>query len=228
MDLTSVDFKPGNNKYDRVLWCFKDRIPPVSMLCCCYNKMDCSDIKFPDTVKDIKRYFIKDSCSSLESVLVPILDEENNTFHSDGPINVDEKHSKEDGIMQEFLMWSGMTSCKLSSVIQPSEDSIDGVLSHFRSGLKLKREEITIIQLEGFISPHIIQEYTNLLKILIDENNIPWGSITVNGFLDSPVSFGDCLHSNLFLHGENDYTLTLFPKNIYWQFVCLGSKDQYS
>lgn len=70
--------------------------------------------------------------------------------------------------------------------------------------------------------------FFTLLRTLVDENIVPWASIQVHGFHDSPVSFGLNSHSSLLHHGENDYTILILPNQDYWQITCLGAKDKYS
>lgn len=49
-------------------------------------------------------------------------------------------------------------------MMQPSENSIESILSQFRSGLCLRSNNISMFQFRGFIAPDFVQLYLNMLK----------------------------------------------------------------
>lgn len=74
----------------------------------------------------------------------------------------------------------------------------------------------------------MIQNFlTFKFRKLVKQGSIPWAAITVWGFADSPVTWGDNLHGFV-QSGENDYTFVIFPDDTYWHFAALGSHDTYS
>jgi hypothetical protein len=60
-----------------------------------------------------------------------------------------------------------------------------------------------------------------------NESIIPWIGVTVWGFEDAPLSWGDNQHHFL-LSGENDYTFVLLPQSDYLLFIALGTYDTFS
>lgn len=52
---------------------------------------------------------------------------------------------------------------------------------------------------------------------------LPWCSITVHGFMDSPVAWQ---HDHGFCsNGDNLYTLLMFENEDYWQYSAIGAYD---
>ena len=54
----------------------------------------------------------------------------------------------------------------------------------------------------------------------------PWCSVTVHGFMDSPVTDNGREHG-FFNNGDNLYTYILFPDGA-WVYTALGGKDVYT
>jgi ribonuclease P/MRP protein subunit RPP40 len=55
------------------------------------------------------------------------------------------------------------------------------------------------------------------------EKNLPWCSVTVHGFMDTPLSwkYDHGFHRN----GDNLYTLLMFRNEDYWMFSGVGGSD---
>lgn len=51
-----------------------------------------------------------------------------------------------------------------------------------------------------------------------------WASVTVHGFTDSPVSWGDGEHGVL-IGGDNFYNLLMFPDQTYRLHLATGAQD---
>jgi len=53
---------------------------------------------------------------------------------------------------------------------------------------------------------------------------LPWISVTVHGFTDSPLSWAQ--HEHGFSdNGDNLYTVVLFPDDHCWLYVATGTRD---
>ena len=53
---------------------------------------------------------------------------------------------------------------------------------------------------------------------------IPWFSLTVHGFSDSPVSWNTREHG-YYTNGDNIYTIVVFRNDIEWLYIALGTND---
>ena len=55
------------------------------------------------------------------------------------------------------------------------------------------------------------------------EKNLPWCSVTVHGFMDTPIAwkYDHGFHRN----GDNLYTLLMFKSEDYWLFSGIGGSD---
>ena len=113
IDIGRKEFAPGDKTYDRVMWCFKDRVPPLELLVVLYRDGNCTKIEFPTSVTDVKCLKSKKNVRSLTAATPELSmdDPSNPTFHSDGNINSLTAPSEQEAVMQEFLQWSGFVSC---------------------------------------------------------------------------------------------------------------------
>ncbi|KAL2743489.1 ribonuclease P protein subunit p40-like [Vespula maculifrons] len=73
-------------------------------------------------------------------------------------------------------------------------------------------DQVKYLQYTGFFSNRRIMQIFNAIReYLLTENNLPWCSFHVQGFLDSPVSW-DLKEHTFFTDGDNSYTILFFPK----------------
>lgn len=85
------------------------------------------------------------------------------------------------------------------------------------------------IRAQGLISPSAVLSVLQKVRETVSSRQLPWASVTVWGFADSPVSWGEHEHSVSMLSGENDYTFLILPDGThYCQLVALGPQDTYS
>ena len=66
--------------------------------------------------------------------------------------------------------------------------------------------------------------HRNYMSSSTHDQSIPWISVTVWGFEDSPVSWRTNEHG-WFLSGDNHCTLILFPNYGYWCMQMLATHD---
>jgi len=127
----------------------------------------------------------------------------------------------------------------LSRATSSPEDQSE-ILSYFRAiGFMHKRlsqpnppenpttESVTIYSWKGLILCSFILECLNELRERLNhpDNTMPWAVLTVWGYEDSPVAWGESEHYVEF-SGENDYTFIVFPGDMYICFVTFASKDE--
>jgi ribonuclease P/MRP protein subunit RPP40 len=61
---------------------------------------------------------------------------------------------------------------------------------------------------------------------VLDKNpKVPWLSLMIWGFSDSPVSWRDHRHG-YFLSGDNNSTVVMFQKEQLWLYRTLGDHDE--
>ena len=69
-----------------------------------------------------------------------------------------------------------------------------------------KASQVHYLQFTGFFSTKRIKHMKTLLVSFFKEKSLPWFSMDVQGFLDSPVSWGMQEH-NHYIDGDNSYTI---------------------
>ena len=62
------------------------------------------------------------------------------------------------------------------------------------------------------------------LRNVVKRESLPWATVTVWGFADSPVGWNLREHG-YHLHGDNNYTFVVFPDDTYWLLTTLGTHD---
>lgn len=118
IDLTKEDFIPGNSTYDRVIWCFKDRVPAVELLFCFYKDGVCQKIEFPSETTDVRCFSLNEKFRDFPNIPAPFLVEKDNEnypiFQSTGSINAVSSHNESEAITLEFLIWNGLVSSEIT------------------------------------------------------------------------------------------------------------------
>lgn len=72
--------------------------------------------------------------------------------------------------------------------------------------------QVQYLQWTGFFTRKKIQEIYNALKqYVLSRNTLPWVSLDIQGFADSPISF-DLKEHMFFTDGDNSYTVVFRPK----------------
>ena len=68
--------------------------------------------------------------------------------------------------------------------------------------------------------------FTYYFRSYRERKELPWCSITVHGFADSPVTRKLQEHG-FYSNGDNLYTYVMFPQGT-WSYSALGGRDVYS
>ncbi|KAM6918640.1 ribonuclease P protein subunit p40 [Xenentodon cancila] len=116
-----------------------------------------------------------------------------------------------------FLEWLGVVDAGISS--QNSSSS-------FLSSLVCPEPKTTLahalsVSVSGLLLPQDIHRLIQQLRSHLEQS---WLSVTVHGFVDSPLSWGDREHGFL-LGGENFYNLVMFHDQSYHLHLAVGAHD---
>lgn len=86
--------------------------------------------------------------------------------------------------------------------------------SYKNSNPKMEVGQVQYLQFTGFFTRQKIEKIFNTLREYATANNetLPWCSLDVQGFADSPVSWGLKEH-NFYTDGDNSYTFVLRPRD---------------
>ncbi|XP_063441897.1 ribonuclease P protein subunit p40-like [Mytilus trossulus] len=217
IDLTSPSFKPGKKCYNRVKWCFKDRLGLKFNFLATWTPSDnevCpSSLQKYLTMKGCKCKPVKIKCNmkKYNDVLVPDID----------PSHVD--FDNMDYSYPDVFEWLGGFSCGIDLSCNP-----DDYLSNYSfNGPTQSPATCSYVQYSGYFSCQTVQSIVKSIRDNMEEWKLPWCSVTVQGFMDSPLSWKQREHGYL-NNGDNLYTFIIFPDDSYWLYSAYGSYDLVS
>ncbi|KAM4728774.1 ribonuclease P protein subunit p40 [Anableps anableps] len=108
--------------------------------------------------------------------------------------------------------------------------SCENLSSSFLSTLTCPEPKATLsralsVSVCGLLLPQDVQHLVKQLRCYLQQAQTEsWASVTVHGFTDSPVSWGDNEHGVL-TGGENFYNLLMFPDHTYRLHLATGAHD---
>ncbi|XP_049950542.1 ribonuclease P protein subunit p40-like isoform X2 [Schistocerca serialis cubense] len=197
LDIKASNFGPGNKNYERVFWCLKNCFnvkfgivlawdPPVENIC-------------PSSVAayfDDKGYNVH-QChphfSKRISYNVPV-----------PPVTA--RKEDESSEYCDVLEWLGAFSVGVDLNLEPREDFLSTY--SVPDGCKLIGQ-VAYVSWQGFFTKKPILKLLQILRKYTEERrNLCWTSMNVQGFLDSPVTWG-LKEQGFFTSGDNHYTLFL-------------------
>ncbi|XP_070701017.1 ribonuclease P protein subunit p40 isoform X2 [Pempheris klunzingeri] len=120
-----------------------------------------------------------------------------------------------------FLEWLGALDAHVSC----ENDS-----SSFLSSLTCSEPKMTLsralsVSVCGLLLPHDVHRLLQQIRCYLERlQPVSWASLTVHGFVDSPVSWGGSEHGFL-RGGENFYTLLMFDDHTYQLHLATGAYD---
>jgi len=81
----------------------------------------------------------------------------------------------------------------------------------------------------GLISCSFIENLLTETRKLVETKKVPWAALTITGFEDAPLSWGNSEHGadDSLPGGENDYTFVVLPDNQYWLFSAISKNDTH-
>ncbi|XP_012230065.1 ribonuclease P protein subunit p40-like isoform X1 [Linepithema humile] len=195
IDLNDENFIPGNKNFERVRIALKKRLSQnfnviVSWHPSQYNVCPSSIAawfeKLDYTVDLASQRF---SQRTEYSLMIPTLQDE---------CNID-----------KFFEWLGIfsTDCKLSN------GETDDANPYKCPSPSIQVGQVQYLKYTGFFTSRKMQEIYNVLKdYILSRNTVSWISLDVQGFADSPISWGLREHT-FFTDGDNSYTIIFQPND---------------
>ncbi|XP_041376129.1 ribonuclease P protein subunit p40-like isoform X2 [Gigantopelta aegis] len=214
VDMMADCFTPGKKNYDRVLRCLRDSVdllfdflvlwvPSGDRIC-----PSTMDVYFRNRGYSVKPIPAKQRTRRLTNIAVPKI--------SNKMAAIDKQ------TYEEIFEFIGATACGV--------DLSEGEAGNFITTLLCPEpaefcQECCSYSARGFFSPATIEHMIHQMRsLLTTHTNIPWASLTVHGFLDSPVSWSHREHG-FHSEGDNSYTFLVFPDQQYWLYSAFGSND---
>uniref|UniRef100_A0A3Q3XK43 Uncharacterized protein n=1 Tax=Mola mola TaxID=94237 RepID=A0A3Q3XK43_MOLML len=113
-----------------------------------------------------------------------------------------------------------LQSCDSHSLLDTSH-----VVTSFLSTLVCPERKKTVsralsVSVRGLLLPQDIHRLIQEIRLQLES----WASLTVHGFVDSPVSWGDNEHG-VMRGGENFYSLLMFHDHTYQLYLATGAQD---
>lgn len=209
IDLVGAHFHPGKKNYQRVEWCFTDRLNLVFDFIAAWVPFDIEICP-----SSIAAYFSSSGLMCTVGVhrmkwpksrhmLVPHIDKD--------------ASDTESCCMQEFHEWLGFVACGCDT-------SDEEYISTYRCPEPNTNGTVLLASMSGFCTPESIIQATTDLRQLMRSEHLPWICLTVHGFADSPVSWKHSEHGYSD-NGDNLYTAVLFPGDHYWLYTATGTRD---
>lgn len=213
IDLTDKSMDPEGKRYQRVLSCLKERVPLKSDFLLGRHNSGANGDRALQSL--LSRYQWKEhrpvvSSHTLKDLPCPSL----HALDLRGDQRSCDPHS--------FLEWLGAVSAGVSC---------DNTAASFLSTCICPEPQTLVSQalhctVSGLLLPEDIYSLLQELRRYFDEPKFTsWLSLTVHGFMDSPVSWGDAEHG-FHKGGENFYNLVLFKNQDYWLHMGTGSHDR--
>ncbi|KAF8472079.1 ribonuclease P 40kDa subunit-domain-containing protein, partial [Kalaharituber pfeilii] len=235
-DLRSDKMMHGTKALERLVWCFSEVLKePVTFLFCDLNQTTSqTDCLILQKLKAIARDILP-SISISESLIVPSFMPPLGTA-PDGSSDYAIEAWKEWAL--DLHEWIGMALIEADRI--RADDKVDPYLSNYQVNEPAKTaRRIVTIRWRGMIAANYIESVCNDITTKLAAKSLPteeaWTAITVHGFENSPISWGDESHGSL-TGGENCYTLvatfpTAAPSGQPQQFLSfevIGSQDEHS
>ncbi|XP_038819359.1 ribonuclease P protein subunit p40 isoform X2 [Salvelinus namaycush] len=213
IDLTNKSMDPEGKRYQRVLSGLKERVPLKSDFLLGRHNSGADGDRALQSL--LSRYQWKEhrpvvSSHTLKDLPCPSL----HALDLRGDQRSCDPHS--------FLEWLGAVSAGVSC---------DNTAASFLSTYVCPEPQTLVSQalhctVSGLLLPEDIYSLLQELRRYFDEPKFTsWLSLTVHGFMDSPVSWGDAEHG-FHKGGENFYNLVLFKNQDYWLHMGTGSHDR--
>lgn len=212
VDLTDSRMAPGGRGYRRLLTGLKSRLqlktdfllthPPGggASLQALLSRYDWSEHR-----PEVSRRLLTDVCCPLLTSDLQSCD-----LKSCDPQSCDPHRLLEWlGAVDANISCENASSSFLSSLCCPDPQTVMSALS---------------VSVSGLLLPEDLQRILKQLRCHLEQNLSTWASLTVHGFVDSPVSWGVSEHGVL-RGGENFYSLLLFPDQTYRIHLGTGAED---
>ncbi|KAM9439155.1 ribonuclease P protein subunit p40 [Clarias gariepinus] len=210
VDLADKSLAPGAKRYKQVLLCLKERVPLKSdfLLTDSHSDRD-------GHLKVLLSQYTYENCRptlsthNLRNLLCPSLQ------------SSDLQGKKCSCTPEHFLEWLGAVNLNISC-----ENSATSFLSTYACPEPCSLvNQALLCTVTGLIPPEDIFTLLQELRRYFDAPKFAlWASLTVHGFVDSPVCWGTTEHGFL-KGGENLYNFVCFKNQDYWLHMATGAHD---
>ncbi|XP_014778332.1 ribonuclease P protein subunit p40 [Octopus bimaculoides] len=211
--LLDPNFVSGKKFYERVKWCFTDRLNLKFNMLACWIPPD-DDI----LSSSLAEYFKQ---NNYRTVTAGLKKESKTRTGLKVPIVASSQpHSSiESCDFQEFFDWLG-------SVSSDCQDHVDEDCHMSFTPTPNYTVDSLNYNVKGFILPQTIQKILVELRTIVTQYSLKWSAMTIHGFTDAPVTWEMREHGFQY-NGDNLYTYVVFPDDIYWLYTAVGSLDTW-
>ncbi|XP_065827491.1 ribonuclease P protein subunit p40-like [Oscarella lobularis] len=217
IDLLDSSFRSGTKYYKRVNWCLSEKLNLKAKFLLSWQQKG-SDVgtEIVPALTDISHQEKRPlkSMHTFTNLCLPKISQS-----SPGLLCP----SGEYCTAREFLDWLGTVACRIGS--QSTLNERDSFVSTFCCPEPSQVVDVACsVRWTGLIVPSRIQRILDAVRNVVKRESLPWATVTVWGFADSPVGWNLREHG-YHLHGDNNYTFVVFPDDTYWLLTTLGTHD---
>ncbi|GCC30884.1 ribonuclease P protein subunit p40 [Chiloscyllium punctatum] len=210
VSIRDATFVPGARRYNRVMWALKEKKPLRFDFLMKWHSSGGQEANLVSYFKEYecKVYNPKVSTRILEDIDSPVL------------LSKELKgKDSESCSSQEFLDWLGAIFSNIDC-----NNQADNFLSTYCCPWpSTVLDKACLYTISGIIIPEEINLILDQLRLYFEEPKLAqWVSMTVHGFADSPVSWGESEHG-YHKGGENLYSFVLFSNQDYWLHMAVGA-----
>jgi len=193
INLLESSFKPKGKLYEKVQWCMQHTLTQKYQFLI-YSAKEIQE----NTLSHLKTYNIKQEDTTHPNILIPSL--KNITQPSKlSPIWC--SHAT------DIFEWLGMLACQSKRVL--GDYRVEPYYSVYKPPTPFKPGDVQSITFTGFIPASFVRSTIKELREIIIKQKLPWASIIVWGFNDSPIAWNKKEHGYL-MNGENDAAYLIF------------------
>ncbi|ORX85113.1 hypothetical protein BCR32DRAFT_325592 [Anaeromyces robustus] len=193
INLNENSYKPEGKLYEHVQWCMQHTLnKKFQFLIYSSKELENEDLS------DIKKYNIKNENTTFKNILIPSLK------HITQPTKLSPiwcSHAT------DIFEWLGMLACQSKRVL--GDYRVEPYYSVYKPPTPFKPGDVQSISYTGFIPSSFIRSIIKELRQIIIKERLPWASIILWGFSDSPITWNKKEHGYL-MNGENDAAYLIF------------------
>ncbi|KJE92558.1 hypothetical protein CAOG_03503 [Capsaspora owczarzaki ATCC 30864] len=215
--LAAESFVPGKSHYERVKWCFAERLTrSFKFVCTDAATYTNGDQPAPSPAHALNKHALAPartlhlSHTEQRAVTVPqllvapiesVAAQDNATL---GPY------------LSTWQTWFGAISCGISLAPRAADDfastfQFEGVEVEISDTGDAVPLAVSISKFTGIVSSEQIKRVVARARAYLATcPELPWAALNIWGFIDAPVAYGDREHCLEQANGENDVTLILF------------------
>lgn len=135
---------------------------------------------------------------------------------------------RQEAALSEFHEWIGLLAIEAGNELEALPLAAQTVYGTTLENLRFDQitGAVELYSWSGMISIEQVQRSVARAESLLQERAVPWAALTVWGFSDAPVSWGNTEHNDDYTCPENNYTLLLMPHSHRIVFYMLGARGR--